>query len=143
MNCSKVTCKGHVILQARGMDCRPALEQFIFPPAQPTNDWSGEVVSSVSYCHWYSGTGYQDMHSLFFFKKQELLTLASIQFPPPLPCMVGFMLLIFLGFRVVLCFLFVFCLFVLSFVCLCQVSYVPNVVNVSRLFIPECLFGFL
>jgi hypothetical protein len=53
--------------------------------------------------------------------------------------MVGFVLPIFLGFR----FLFVFCLFVVSFVCLCQVSYVPNVASVSRLFIPECLFGFL
>jgi hypothetical protein len=32
-----------------------------------------------SYCHWYSGTGYQDIHSPFFYKKEELLTLASIQ----------------------------------------------------------------
>jgi len=67
------------------------------------------------------------------YKKQELLTIREHLSSP----------LVFGNVRIA-DLLLVFCaVFVCMFVCLRHVSCVPNVVSVSRLSIPACLFGFL
>jgi hypothetical protein len=60
-----------------------------------------------SYCHWYSGTGYQDIHSPFFIRRRNYLPSRAYRYG-------GVRVAHLFRFPFFVCFLFVCCIFCLS-----------------------------